>query len=229
MSLGNHVIKHWSSTQSVIALSSGEAEYDAMVKTSSVALGIQGVMRDLGLNVRGVTLNTDATAAKGIASRTGLGKVRHIEVSQLWLQEKVYNKSVILETVRTYENVADALTKAVDGQTLGSHLEKTAQNVTCGRHTLALEAVMEIHVRVEDMSRHSAYAMRIEVGNGDVISELDGRVLGIHGVSSDARELAAGNTAERPTGCIWGLAEICQSVEDSCAKCDTRCGACSCT
>ena len=68
MSLGNHVIKHWSSTQSVIALSSGEAEYYAMVKASSVALGIQGVMRDLGVQVKGVTLKADATAAKGIAS-----------------------------------------------------------------------------------------------------------------------------------------------------------------
>lgn len=45
-----------------------------MVKASSVALGVQGIMRDLGLDVNGLTLKTDATAAKGIASRTGLGK-----------------------------------------------------------------------------------------------------------------------------------------------------------
>jgi hypothetical protein len=36
-----------------------------------------------------VRLKTDASAAKGIASRNGLGKARHIEVTQLRLQEKV--------------------------------------------------------------------------------------------------------------------------------------------
>ena len=40
---GQHLIKSWSSTQSVIALSSGEAEYYGMVKGSSIGLGIQAV------------------------------------------------------------------------------------------------------------------------------------------------------------------------------------------
>ncbi len=40
--------------------------------------------RDLGVSI-GVNVKTDASAAKGIASRKGLGKVRHIDVSQLWL------------------------------------------------------------------------------------------------------------------------------------------------
>ena len=39
--LGQHMIKSWSSTQSVIALSSGEAEYYSMVKGGSIGLGVQ--------------------------------------------------------------------------------------------------------------------------------------------------------------------------------------------
>ncbi len=53
----------------------------------SVGLGIKALLADLGVK-RGIKLKTDASAAKGIASRRGLGKVRHIEVSQLWLQER---------------------------------------------------------------------------------------------------------------------------------------------
>ena len=34
-----HIIKSWSSTQSVFALSPGDAEYYGMVKEASVALG----------------------------------------------------------------------------------------------------------------------------------------------------------------------------------------------
>ncbi len=46
------------------------------------------MLRDLGVDVR-IRSRTDASAAKGIANRRGLGKIRHIEVHQLWLQEKV--------------------------------------------------------------------------------------------------------------------------------------------
>ena len=75
--LGTHAIKTWSTTQSVIALSSGEAEYYGMVKGASVGLGTRELIRDLGVNLR-TKVNTDASAAIGIASRKGLGKVRHI-------------------------------------------------------------------------------------------------------------------------------------------------------
>ena len=36
-----------------------------------------------------IQVKSDASAAVGIAMRRGLGKVRHIDVSQLWLQEKI--------------------------------------------------------------------------------------------------------------------------------------------
>ena len=45
------------------------------------------MLADMGVNMK-IRLRTDASAAKGIASRRGLGKVRHIEVHQLWLQKK---------------------------------------------------------------------------------------------------------------------------------------------
>ena len=58
-----------------------------MVKGASVALGIVGMLADFGCSV-GVVLHTDSAAAKGIGSRRGLSKVRHIELNQLWLQER---------------------------------------------------------------------------------------------------------------------------------------------
>ena len=70
---GQHGIKTWSSAQPVIALSSGEAEYYGMVKGTGNALGTSGVLQDLGIKLP-ITLYTDSSAAKGIASRRGLGK-----------------------------------------------------------------------------------------------------------------------------------------------------------
>ncbi len=46
---GSHLIKHWASTQSVIALSSGEAEYYALVKGSGQAIGMCSMIRELGV------------------------------------------------------------------------------------------------------------------------------------------------------------------------------------
>ena len=47
---GHHLIKSWSSTQSVIALSTGEAEYYGIVKGASVALGLQSGLKDFKIN-----------------------------------------------------------------------------------------------------------------------------------------------------------------------------------
>jgi hypothetical protein len=88
ITIGDHVIKTWSNTQTTIALSSGEAEYYGMVKGAATALGVRSMLHDLGVEVQ-IRLRTDASAAKGIASRRGLGKIRHIEVNQLWLQQKL--------------------------------------------------------------------------------------------------------------------------------------------
>ena len=44
---GTHLVKSWSSTQSVVALSSGEAEYCGMVECASVGLGLQSVLKML--------------------------------------------------------------------------------------------------------------------------------------------------------------------------------------
>ena len=86
--IGKHWVKGWSHTQGIIALSSGEAEFYGLVKGGSTGLGIVGMLEELGVKGATLVLLTDASAAKGMANRIGTGKVRHIEVHQLWLQEK---------------------------------------------------------------------------------------------------------------------------------------------
>ena len=54
---------------------------------------------------------TDASAAKGIASRRGLGKTRHVAVHYLWVQEKVRRGDLVISKVWGGDNPADLLTK----------------------------------------------------------------------------------------------------------------------
>ena len=107
---GQHCIKSWSSTQAIISLSSGEAEFYGVVKAGSVALGCKAMFFDM-LRSIALRVHTDAEAAKGIASRTGLGKTRHIQVHYLWIQEKVRDGDFSLLKVRGTLNPADLLTK----------------------------------------------------------------------------------------------------------------------
>ena len=137
--IGGHMVKSWSNTQSVVALSSGEAEYYGMVRGTSIGLGVRSLMEDMGVAMR-VRTSTDSTAASGIANRRGLGKVRHIEVNQLWLQDKVNNKEVEVRKVRGEDNLADALTKHVDQSSTGRHMKGTGQAFKEGRHVLAPSA-----------------------------------------------------------------------------------------
>ena len=46
---GNHPVKTWSTTQNVISLSSGEAEYYGLAKGVSVGVRFRGVLGGLGI------------------------------------------------------------------------------------------------------------------------------------------------------------------------------------
>ena len=121
--LGGHVVKSWATNQAVLALSSGEAEYYGIVKAASVGIGARSLAADLGVEFsQSIAIKSDASAAIGISNRIGIGKTRHIEVMQLWVQEKVANGEIVIHKVPTEGNLADALTKAVYAQTIQTHV-----------------------------------------------------------------------------------------------------------
>ena len=134
---GGCVIKSYCSQQAVRALSSGEAEYYAMVQAASVAIGVRSMLMDLGVTEGRIILKTDASAALGVAQRFGIGKIRHIEVNQVWLQEKVYSGHIIVEKVGTDDNLADALTKPLTSQGILKHVEGLRYEMRQDRHRLA--------------------------------------------------------------------------------------------
>ena len=80
--IGNHVISTWSPTQPTVTLSSGEAEFYGLVKAAGAGLGQQSTMADFGLKTP-VRVWTDSSAAFGMSTRSGLGKLRHLETHTL--------------------------------------------------------------------------------------------------------------------------------------------------
>ena len=79
-------------------------------------------------------LLTDTSAAKGMVGRVGTGKVIHIDVSQLWLQDKIRSGDIVVVKVKGTENIADALTKYVDVKGLAVHVDGCILEYREGRH-----------------------------------------------------------------------------------------------
>ena len=79
------------------ALSTGESEFYAITKGSAHSLHSQAILKAFGVVVEAVVLS-DASAGIGIASRQGCGRLKHLEVKWLWVQEKVSEKALRLAT-----------------------------------------------------------------------------------------------------------------------------------
>ena len=142
--IGNHLIKAWSRTQNHITLSSAEAELYAMVKCTAELLGIKSMMADWGRAKSGL-LYADSTAALGIAKRKGAGKLRHININTLWVQEIQDREGVTYRKVLGTENPADLMTKYLGRDVLNGHMSKLGQEVREGRAEKGLEMQGSTH------------------------------------------------------------------------------------
>eukprot|EP00973_Karenia_brevis_P057738 8031780-Karenia_brevis.AAC.1 len=76
--LGKHAIRTASTTQKSIALSVGESELYALIKTASDLIGMQSIARDLGAEFS-LRLWTDSITARGASSRRGVQSMRHLD------------------------------------------------------------------------------------------------------------------------------------------------------
>ena len=124
--MGHHLVKSWSRTQDSVTLSSAEAELVALSKLATEILGVRSMAAEWGLsNPREPSvLWADASAALSIAKRQGAGKMRHINVRTLWLQEKEVQEVLSYVKIKGEDNPADGLTKHVR-QELAAKYSKT--------------------------------------------------------------------------------------------------------
>ena len=124
MMLGGHCIKTWGTTQGAIALSSAEAEFYAMIEAVLRAKGLRTLAMELGCLLKGgcIKLATDSSAAKSFVSRRGFGKMRHLEIKDLWLQKEVGEGKVKVWKIPGDKNPADLMTKNLKIEEIRSRL-----------------------------------------------------------------------------------------------------------
>ena len=133
MRWGSYVLKWWSKTQPTIALSSGEAELAAIIRSTSEGLGMISIMKEFGIDCD-LTVKSDAVAAIGIVKRQGLGRVRHLAVADLWVQQRSKAGEVHYMKLAGKLNTSDMMTKAVEREVIQRHMQSLGLVFRSGRH-----------------------------------------------------------------------------------------------
>ena len=139
--LGSACIMSASTTQSLQALSSGEAEFYACVKGASTGLGLVSLAADFGVALK-LRLRTDSSASIGISERKGAGRIRHIATRTLWLQHHIARGAIDIRKVLGTVNPADLGTKHLDGNKIAPLLALVSQRTAVGRPTGAPRALL---------------------------------------------------------------------------------------
>ena len=119
---GGHLLETQVASQPVIALSSGEAEFYAIGRGAASAIMMRQFFQQCGIEVAS-KVHSDSNAGRAIATRIGSGKVRHLQIRDLWVQERVRLGELQLGRVDTENNRSDLGTKHLDGKRVLKLLE----------------------------------------------------------------------------------------------------------
>ena len=105
---GSHHL--WSITQKRVTLSSAEAELGALVKASAEVVGISQVVQGFGKDLD-VQIMVDSSAALAVTQRKGNGKLRHVRIGQMWVQQLAEEEGIKFDKVKGDYKPADLGTK----------------------------------------------------------------------------------------------------------------------
>ena len=124
--VGGNLVTWRSKKQEVVARSSAEAEYRGMTKAICELLWIRNLMQDLHIKqVSPMKLYCDNKASCDIAHNpVQHDRTKHVEVDRHFIKEKLEEKLIEVPHVRSQDQLADVLTKAVSNQAFNDCLDK---------------------------------------------------------------------------------------------------------
>ena len=139
---GRHLLRCSSTTQKIEGLSSAESEFMALVKCASATLGAKAMAKDLGVDLT-IALETDSSAAKAVAQRRGVGKIRHLHTPLLWLQRRIGAGEIKVFMVDGKLNEADVGTKALTADQLRAIVDRLDFVFLEGSSDMELKAALQ--------------------------------------------------------------------------------------
>ena len=128
---GKHMWESWASTQQVIALSSGEAEFYSIGTATAKGLTVVHTLAEMKMII-GLRVHSDSSAGRGMCNRRGTGRVRHLQTRFLWLQEVLANNEFQLLRVGSNDNPADINTKFLNRDLIVKHMRRLSVGTLSG-------------------------------------------------------------------------------------------------
>ena len=124
--VGGNLITWRSKKQNVVAHSSAEAEFRGMTLGICEALWLRLVLMDLGyLPRQPIRFYCDNKTECDIAhNQVQHDRTKHVEVDRFFIKEKLDEKNVKLPMIRSEDQLADILTKAVSSRVFSKFLGK---------------------------------------------------------------------------------------------------------
>ena len=135
---GQHLIKAWSRNQNIVALSSAESEFHSTVKAAMEGIGMITMAASLGEKCT-VRMHVDASAALGVIQRKGVGKIRHLHVGALWLQEQQVRNAIAFQKIPGTSNPADLFTKHLSREVIEKYIMMLGATHVDGRSDKAAQ------------------------------------------------------------------------------------------
>ncbi|KAH9764942.1 retrovirus-related pol polyprotein from transposon RE1 [Citrus sinensis] len=124
--VGGNLVTWRSKKQHVVARSSAEAEYRGMALEICEGLWISFILNDLGYpSQQPIQLYCDNKAARDIAHNpVQHDRTKHVEVDRFFIKEKLDEKILELPKIRSEDQLADILTKAISSRAFTKFLDK---------------------------------------------------------------------------------------------------------
>ena len=131
----------------------------ALGKLAMEVLGVRSMCEEWQLSAADQVseLYADASAALSIAKRPGAGKMRHINVKSLWLQDKSVQKILEYKKVKGEDNPADGLTKHVRQELAQQYARATHTRLGSDRASVGLKLTDQTYVSPSNLSVGVAY------------------------------------------------------------------------
>ena len=119
--VGGMLVGFFSRTQKQRALSSCEAEFMAIALGTQEALFIQRLVEFVFNTSFDMNVWSDNSSGRRLCKKRGPGRVRHLDLRMLFVQDLVENKQLCVGSISGDRNPADVLTKILRETGLRKH------------------------------------------------------------------------------------------------------------
>lgn len=112
----------WSTRKrSTVAVSSTEAEYIALAEAAREGVWLSNLLNDFGHAITQFTIFEDNQSTISLTKKWEHKRLKHIDVKYNFIRELVAKKSMIVVYICTKDQIADILTKNLNGEQFMKH------------------------------------------------------------------------------------------------------------